>query len=455
MTNVHNRIFTAASGLAAAVVIATCTTAAAAADVAGPAASTESADTVLTAPSGRALRGTDRPLERDATAVQYTGRVLLFVPYAATRVVTWPVEKLVEVSEHWNVSDYLARIVVWSDKRGEVRLTFGYESGLGVSIAGIEATTYDFLTEGADLDLTAGYLNNRTNLLALRYNRPAKRSDRVWYQLYLRYANKDNRPFYGIGPSSPNIQYATHRRRSLAEGNVDVRLHKSLFMEITGYAREQQLFDPGDGLPVRDGFPVLYAQAEKSQYAGGELAFVVDNRNAGFYSTSGGMMRLTGGYNHAFEGDDENYAFYDIRVQKYINLYQQTRAIGLFAFATSVEADDPVRVPYNESERLGGKTGARGYTRYRFVDKKYLLLAASYRWRATQMVLGRLFVDWGTVASEWDKVRLADISPSFGFGLSAGRSDQRFDFHIAWSDEGYEIYVGTMGFSDYKSRRLR
>ena len=210
-----------------------------------------------------------------------------------------------------------------------------------------------------------------------------------------------------------------------------MRLHKSLFMEITGYAREQQLFDPGDGLPVRDGFPVLYAQAEKSQYAGGELAFVVDNRNAGFYSTSGGMIRLTGGYNHAFEGDDQNYTVYSIGMQKYINLYRQTRAIGLFAFATSVETDDPIRVPYSEYERLGGKTGGRGYTRYRFVDKKYLLLAASYRWRVTQTVLGRLFVDWGTVASEWDKIRLADISPSVGVGLSAGRSNQRFDFHIA------------------------
>jgi hypothetical protein len=448
MKRVPSRIFAAAA-------IATFTITVAAADVAGATAGTERADTVLTEPSGQALRGTDRPLERKATAVQYTGRVLLFVPYAATRVVTWPAEKLVEVNERWNVSDYLSRVVIWSDTRGDIRLTFGYESGMGMSIAGIEATTYNFLTEGADLELTAAYLNDRTNLVSLRYQKPAKRSDRVWYQLYLRYANKDNRPFFGVGPNSPNIQYATHRRRSLAEGSVDVRLHKSLFMEITGYAREQQLFDPGDGLPVRDGFPVLYAQAEKSQYAGGELGFVVDNRNAGFYSTSGGMIRLTGGYNHAFEGDDQNYVFYDIDMQKYINLYQQTRAIGLFAFVTSVEGDDPIRVPYTEYERLGGKTGARGYTRYRFVDKKYLLLATSYRWRVTQMVLGRLFVDWGTVASEWGKVRLADISPSVGFGLSAGGSNRRLDFHIAWSEEGYEIYVGTTRFSDYKSRRLR
>ncbi len=430
----------------------TATTVANIADASAPAAN---ADTVLTAPSGQALRGINRPLERDATAVQYTGRALLFVPYAATRVVTWPVEKVVELNERWNLADYLAKIVIWSDTRGDVRLTFGYESGLGMSIAGIEATTYNFLTPGADLELTAAYLNDRTNLVALRYNKPAKRSDRVWYQLLFRYANKDNRPFYGVGPASPNIRYSTHRQRSLAEGSVDVRLRKSLFLELTGYAREQQLFDPGDGVPVRDGFPVLFAQAEKSQYAGAEMAFVLDNRNAGFYSTSGGMVRLTGGYNHAFEGDDLNYTFYDIDVQKYINLYRQTRAIGLFAFATSVEADDPIRVPYTEYERLGGKTGARGYTRYRFVDKKYLLLAASYRWRVTEMVLGRLFIDWGTVASEWDKIRLADISPSVGFGMSAGRTNQRFDFHIAWSEEGYEFYIGTTRFSDYKSRRLR
>lgn len=449
MTNARTLI------IAAAIIAAWAPGGAAADGISGATASAEAADTAITVLSGQALRGTDRPLERDATALQYTGRVLLFVPYAATRVVTWPAEKLAEVNSRWNLSDYLARVVIWSDTRGDVRLTFGYESGLGMSIAGIEATTYDFLTEGADLELTAAYLNDRTNLVSLRYQRPAKRSDRVWYQLYFRYANKDNRPFFGIGPDSPNIKYATHRQRTLAEGSVDVRLHKSLFMEVTGYARDQQLFDPGDGLPVRDGFPVLFAQAEKSQYAGGELAFVADTGNAGFYSTSGWMTRLTGGYNHAFEGDDQNYAFYDFSVQKYINLYRKTRAIGLFAFVRNVESDDPIRVPYTEYERLGGKTGARGYTRYRFVDKKYLLLATSYRWRVTQMVLGRLFLDWGTVAAEWDKVRLADIAPSVGFGMSAGRSNQRLDFHIAWSDEGYEIYFGTTRFSDYKSRRLR
>ena len=89
------------------------------------------------------------------------------------------------------------------------------------------------------------------------------------------------------------------------------------------------------------------------------------------------------------------------------------------------------------------------------VKRNLLAVAALLALAAAYLLLGRLFVDWGTVASEWDKVRLADISPSVGFGLSAGRTNQRFDFHIAWSDEGYEIYVGTMGFSDYKSRRLR
>ena len=93
MTNIHNLIFAAAICFTAAMT-ATFTPATAAAHVAVATASTEAADTTVAAPSGQALRGTDRPLERDASAVQYTGRALLFVPYAATRVITWPADSI-------------------------------------------------------------------------------------------------------------------------------------------------------------------------------------------------------------------------------------------------------------------------------------------------------------------------------------------------------------------------
>jgi len=419
---------------------------------AGDEQSAQALDSLAVEAGAQSLRGTTEPIKRHTTATQQVGRALLFVPYAGLRVIAWPIEALLEINESWEIAKRLGSLAIWSDKQTDVRLLYGYESSLGLSLFGLQATSYDRIESGSKLRVSAAYLNNDNSLAAFRFATTPKR---LHYELFGRVERTENRPFYGVGPESPDDRHAANRRRMLGEVSVHFNPRDPFLVSITGYAREERLSDPSNNTPVSEGFPTLFARASKTQYTGVEASVALDTRNEGFYSTSGSLVRFTGGYNESWENGDEDYYHYSIDIGTFINLYRETRALGLFVFADGVEADDISSVPYTEFERLGGRTGGRGYARYRFVDQTQLLLIASYRYRATNFVMARMFVDWGTVAPDWDSIDLSDIDPSVGFGLSLGRDDRRVDFHVGHSREGFEFFIGNQTFSDLKSRRLR
>ena len=410
------------------------------------------ADSVSVVPPGQSLRGTEQPLQRRASPVRYAGRAILFVPYAGIMVVAWPTEKLIEVSERWKLNQRLSRLMVWGGKGGQVRLAFGYESSLGLSIAGVEATSRDFIHEGATLRLDLAYLNKDKYLAQIYYRSP---ESMLQLETFARFERKEDRPFFGVGPDSPNIKYATNRQRVVGEASMYLRPWKSAYVVLTGYGRAQDLSDPGSGLSVRDGFPLLFSQAETSEYVGGELDLVIDKRNNGIYSTSGAFLRLLGGYNEALEDTDESYSHFAAEFQGFVNLYRHTRSLFFRAFVAGIDADNLARVPYTEWERVGGKTGGRGYARYRFADRSQLLLTGAYRYRVTGVVQGVLFSDWGVVARDVEDLRLADLDPSVGIAIAAGVTQTRFRAHAAYSEEGWEFFVGNEVLLVFKSRRLR
>lgn len=188
---------------------------------------------------------------------------------------------------------------------------------------------------------------------------------------------------------------------------------------------------------------------------GGELDLILDRRNNGVYSTNGVLVRVVGSYNEALEDNDESYSQFSAEFQGFVNLYRHTRSLFFRAYVADIDTDDIARVPYTEWERFGGKTGGRGYQRYRFADESQLLLTAAYRYRVTEHVQGVLFSDWGTVARSVEKLRLSDIDPSVGIALVAGRDQARLRMHAAYSPEGWEFFIGNETLLIFKSRRLR
>jgi len=408
--------------------------------------------TAISPPDSTAsIRGTEAPLSNDASPLRYAARGVLLVPYAAMEAVAWPAEQALRLNEEYHIFARLTRIPLLKGEKGSVRLFFGYESGLRLSIAGLAAQSWDVLAPGDEMNIAGGFLSEKKNIASLEYITPKKRFQ---VEVLGRFENKTNRAFYGIGPHSPDARFRYNRRRVVGEASVRYYPWSPLYAALTGYARNQELSDPENDLSVRREFPGVFATARRDRYTGVEGTLVLDTRDNEAFSTRGAYVRVYGGADASVHGNDADYRHYGGEVQTFVNLYRHTRVLALRAYADGVDRVGSGEIPFEELPRLGGKVGQRGYARYRFVDDKALLLTAEYRYRVTQHVTGQLFTDFGTVAREWEFLRLADVDPSYGIGLAFGMHGHRLSAHIAHSTEGTELFVGTERVFESKSRRL-
>ena len=402
---------------------------------------------------GQTLRGTQTPLPRRTTVWQHTGRALLFLPYVAVEVVAWPLEQLVRFGERsettQNVIDFLDMHLRWG--KFKVGLYLQLATDAGSPAPGIQANMDGWAGSNSELDLVAGYWNRNRNQLELELFAVPGRQQ---YDFMGHLNNRENQPFYGVGPNTPNVEYSANRQRKLLEGTVGYRFGRALRVSLTGYYRDTDLSPPSRGLSVEEGFPEVYERTRNGRYLGVEGSAAFDTRDAVGLSTSGSFVRLFGGYNFAQLSPDADYSHYALELQQFINLYKHNRVLALRAYAGGIDTDDPLNLPYTELERTGGDPGMRGYARNRFADRTQLVLTTEYRYRISTYFLGDLFVDWGSVASEWKKMRLADISPSYGLAL--GFLQRRpVALQIAVSREGWQVYFGFGTVFRTQSRRLR
>jgi hypothetical protein len=404
------------------------------------------------APTGRDLRGTTRELPRGATALQYTGRALLFLPWAAIEIVTLPILGLVYVAEHLEIARDIGRFLgsdleLWRFKLG---LYVQSQSGAGSPAPGIRIRGKDWVGEGSNFDLIAGFLSPRQNQVGLR---ATSRPTVLQGSVTALYSNLRDQPFYGVGPGSPDEKFAANRERGLVEASLILGPRTKFPLTFTGYYRTTRLSDPSDGDAVQSGFPFLYDKAQNSGYGGMEAGFAFDNRNNGRFSTSGVLAEVLGGVDHAAT-DNSDYTHYSAEIDAFLDLADRNRVLAFRVFAAGMEVDDPARLPYTELERPGGGNGLRGYNRFRFADLTQIVMTLAYRYRVTTTAQAWIFTDWGSVARSWEKMRLADTDPSIGMGVGLFRSSF-LGFQAAVSPEGWQFYVGVQPIVERSSRRLR
>lgn len=418
-------------------------------------ASTDSAAT--STDSAQVLRGTEQPIPRRESVVRYAGRGLLYVPYAVIRVVTWPIVWVAEAEDRAHVITRAFDFLKFGYGRGAFRSTllFGYESDIGLSLVGLDATVVDWPESDAKLRLSGSYVSVDDNLAAFLF-RSAPHF--LQWESLARFENRSQRRFYGLGPDSDDTPFKADRQRLLFEGTAALRPGHGFKVAVTGYARRDELRTPDQraSQSVAAGFPGFFAVAKESDYEGAEAELSWDTRDNENFSSRGSLLRVFAGANHASSDGDEDYRHWHGELQTYVNLWRGNRTLVLRALAEGVTADHPERIPYTELVRIGGsKGGLRGYPSGRFVDQNGLVLTAEYHYPVTTRMVGKLFADFGTVASEFEKLQLSDVGPSVGMGLAYIVGDHAFVAHVARSEEGIEFYVGTDVAFDSRSRRLR
>src|SRR6185503_7300575 len=95
-------------------------------------------------------------------------------------------------------------------------------------------------------------------------------------------------------------------------------------------------------------------------------------------------------------------------------------------------------VPFFYQPTLGGARQLRGFREFRFQDRNSLSITAEYRWEASWMLDGALFVDAGKVAATRSDLNFRDLEVSYGIGFrlhSNSAFAARLD--LAFSREGF------------------
>jgi outer membrane protein assembly factor BamA len=182
------------------------------------------------------------------------------------------------------------------------------------------------------------------------------------------------------------------------------------------------------------------------------MSLAWDTRDDDVRSTRGGLLRAVYGIDEARTQQDSDYTHASLEVQRFLDLYRGTRILSLRAFTGAVWADDFSRLPFTELERTGGRFGLRGYPKLRFADARQFVLSAEYLYRATALVRGKVFVDWGSVAGNFESLRPFATDPSIGVGLDVGRH-KRVSLQAAWSPEGIEFSFGSDTLFSERTRR--
>jgi outer membrane protein assembly factor BamA len=399
------------------------------------------------------IRGTEQPLPNKVSPLRYAARGLLFVPYAAVETAIWPITTLARLNEEHHLVTKAADLMTFhpGSYRTTVGPMFGFESSLGISAVGLNIRGRDWLGTGTDLKLGLGYVNSDRNLAAGGFEHEG---DHVEWSVSARQEQLEDRPFYGIGPGSPEQRTDYNARMRLLEAEVTGWPQSTWKPTLSVYLRDLDLSRSSSATSMSDVFPEIFAASENGRYTGTELGLAYDTRNADDYSSQGVLVQALGGHNHSLLSEDADYWNYQGELQKFFGLRNGSRSFMFRVFAEGIEPDGDGDLPLAELPRLGGKTGLRGYSRFRFADHRSLELNFAYRYPVTNRVLGEVFVDWGSVAPTWQELSLSHTDPSLGFGLMFNsKYGPLFSFHVAGNSESIQVAVSTTSIFKTGSRR--
>jgi len=400
-----------------------------------------------------ALRGTEQPLPHHVSPLRHAARGVLMVPYAGVRVAMWPLTTFARLNEQHRLVSRLGKLITFHPGpfRSTIGPLLGYQSSLGWSTLGINVRGRDWLGTGADLKMGLGYVNRRRSLVAVGFE---NEGERLHWELAVRQEYLEDRPFYGLGPDSPEHRTDYNARLRLVEAELTGMPNAAVSPTLSLYLRDLELRESSSETSMSDQFADEFATSRNGRYAGAEAELTRDTRNARAYSNRGGMVRAQAGRHFGIEAGNTDYWSYEGELQVFKGLMGGSRSLMFRAFAQGVEQEGGGALPISELPRLGGRTGLRGFSRNRFADRRSMLLTAAYRYPVTARVTGEVFVDWGTVAPAWSELALSDAEPSVGMGLMlSSKYGPLLSFHVAGSREGVQVAVGTTSIFKTGSRR--
>lgn len=131
-------------------------------------------------------------------------------------------------------------------------------------------------------------------------------------------------------------------------------------------------------------------------------------------------------------------------LQAHVPLGPRNRRLAVRFRTSHSRPDAGQEVPFFLMETLGGAKSLRGFSEYRFRDRRNVVLNLEYRWEVWTYLDFAFFYDTGSVFSDPSDFDVGGLKHGYGFGIrghSPGGMTFRIDF--ARSAEGFKVHIGS------------
>jgi len=140
-----------------------------------------------------------------------------------------------------------------------------------------------------------------------------------------------------------------------------------------------------------------------------------DWRPAPAYARRGGFYSVTG---HDYTDRDSHFGFrrVDYEASQHFPILRESWVISVRGLASTTFSKKGQEVPFYLLPSLGGGSGLRGYSSWRFRDRDSLLLQAEWRIMANRFLDTAVFYDTGKVAGRTADLDFSGMKHDYGFG---------------------------------------
>jgi hypothetical protein len=249
--------------------------------------------------------------------------------------------------------------------------------------------------------------------------------------------------FFGLGRESQRDNRTDYLQRSTEIG-ADLEWKPARSITLDGGVSH---LDPTIARGTDPRFPstdevfdasTLAGWTEQPRFLRSTAGLTFDRRDNPLHPHAGGNYSVR--FAQYDDRDLNTYSFRQVAldVQEYVPAPTRYRTIALRASAVLSDPFDGQQIPFYYQPTLGGSETLRGFREFRFRDRNSVALTAEYRWEASWMLDGALFVDAGTVAAERRDLSLSNLDVSYGFGFRV-HSNRAFvaRLDLAFSREGF------------------
>ena len=314
--------------------------------------------------------------------------------------------------------------------------------------AGLQFLRADLRDGGFIIRSSARISTRQYQLFDAEAGLPQLLSDHAYMDVYVRYRNYPQTPYYGPGPLSFKTGRSNYRLEDTsADLSAGLKPYRRLRLGITGGYLQANV-GPGTSHEIISAERIYTPQQTpgidiQSDFLRGGVVADADFRDNSYGPKAGG--HYYGRFDYYDDRSVERFSFRRLtaEVQQFLPLFNKKRVLAARAKTTLSYPGPRQRVPFYLQTTLGGADDLRGFRPYRFYDDNSFILNGEWRWEILSDVEGALFVDAGKVFPRPGGLNFARLEKSYGGGLrfrtpTTGAMVMRID--VAASREGVQFW---------------